>query len=215
MKSRPLTKRQREVLEALRGYVKEHGLPPSRVRLANMLGLKTGSAVEGHLNGLAKKGWISIFPAVERGIRLLREGAPILNPDQLPDVAAGRPIVAEEQPDVPRLHDFESFSGLFECKPDYFLRVKGDSMDRAGIRSGDMVAVRRHPDPNDGDLVVVRIGEEITLKRYHRSKDRIELCPESTNPEHQTLRIDPATEDFEIAGIVVGAIIGTTRATAE
>ena len=132
----------------------------------------------------------------------LREGAPLLDPDQLPEVRAGTPIVAEDQPAPQRLDDFESFSGQFEGRPDYFLRVQGDSLNKVGFRTGDDVAVQRNPDVRDGDLVVARIGQEIVLKRYRRvSKRVVELQPESTNPEHQPIRIDAQSDDVEIVGV--------------
>ena len=136
------------------------------------------------------------------GIQLLREGAPLLDPDQLPEVRAGTPIVAEDQPAPPRLNDFESFSGQFEGRPDYFLRVQGDSLDKVGFRTGD--------------LVVARIGQEIVLKRYRCvSKSVVELQPESTNPEHQPIRIDAQSDDVEIVGVVLGAVVGGRRGESE
>ena len=136
------------------------------------------------------------------GIQLLREGAPLLDPDQLPEVRAGTPIVAEDQPAPQRLDDFESFSGQFEGRPDYFLRVQGDSLDKVGFRTGD--------------LVVARIGQEIVLKRYRCvSKSVVELQPESTNPEHQPIRIDAQSDDVEIVGVVLGAVVGGRRGESE
>ena len=148
---------------------------------------------------------------MDRGIELLREGAPILDADQLPEVPAGNPIVGEEHT-PPRLHDFDSLAGQFEARPDYFLRIKGDSLDKVGFHTGDVIAIKRTPEATEGDLVVARIGQEIALKRYCRkSASVIELQPESSNPEHKPIRIDRETEDFEIVGVVVGAIVG--RAT--
>ena len=216
VKGNELTERQSEALNVIRRHIKRRGVPPSRSELASELGLTNPSAVDGHLNALAKKGWVELLPSVERGIRLLREGAPILNPEQLPAVTAGNPIVAEYSQEPKRLNDFDSFSNQFESRPDYFVRVQGDSMDKVGFKTGDVVAVRRHPVPQDGDVVVARIGDEITLKRYRRTgKCTIELQPESNNPEHNAIVIDPLTEDFEIVGIVVGAIIGTRRQQSE
>ena len=107
----------------------------------------------------------------------------MFDPHELPEVSAGTPIVAEEKP-APRLHDYESIVSEFEAHPDYFLRVQGDSLDRAGFRTGDVVAVKRNPDVRDGDLVVARIGQEITLKRFRRiNSGCVELQPESTNAE--------------------------------
>ena len=112
------------------------------------------------------------------------------------------------------MHDFGSFFGQFAARADYFVRVRGDSLDRAGFRTGDTVAVRKEREPKDGDLVVARIGQEITLKRFRQISDEcIVLEPESMNPEHETIRIDPTTGDFQIVSVVVGAIVGTQRDT--
>ena len=216
MKGSQLTERQSQALQVIRSHLKHRGVPPSRSELAKEMGITNPSSVDKHLNALARKGWVELYPSVERGIRLLREGAPLLDQDELPAVTAGPPILAEESTEPTRLNDFDSFSRQFEARPDYFVRVKGDSMDKVGFRTGDIVAVRLQPEARDGDMVVARIGPEITLKRYHRRKEGdIELQPESSNPEHEAIRIDPYTSDFEIVGIVVGAIIGTTRAMAE
>ena len=148
---------------------------------------------------------------MERGLKLLREGAPVFDPEELSEVAVADPIVAEER-EPARLHAFDSFVERFEARPDYFVRVRGDSLDRAGFRTGDIVAVRRQPEANDGDLVVARIGQEITLKRLRRIDDEcLELEPESTNPKHRSIRIDAQTEDIEIVGVIVGAVVGVPR----
>ena len=203
-----LTDRQRDVLDIIRRHVRARGVPPSRSELAKELGVGRQSTVDQQLSALAKKGWVRLLPGVERGIQLLREGAPLLDADQLPEVTAGNPIVADEQAARPRLHDFESFVSEFSGRPDFFLRVEGDSMQRAGFRSGDVVGVEREREPCEGEVVVARIGDAITLKRFHRaSADAIELQPESANPEHEPIRIGPA-DDFQIVGVVVGAIVG-------
>lgn len=214
VKARALTDRQERTLTAIRDYIAKHGIPPSRPELGEMLGLKYPTSVEGHLRALAKKGWIELKESQNRGIKLLREGKPVLELDEIPIVTAGNPILAEEAHDLPRLKDFAGMCEEFETTPDYFVRVRGDSMEQIGFRSGDMVAVQRNPEPEEGDVVIARIGPDVTLKRYHRAgQECIELQPESTNPEHETIRINPTTEDFEIVGVVVGAIIGTPRAT--
>lgn len=123
-------------------------------------------------------------------------------------MTAGLPIVAEEQAAPPRLHDFESFAGQFDSRPDLSLRVTGDSLDKVGFQTGDIVAVRRTPETADGDLVVARIGQDVALKRYCRKANIIELQPESTNPEHEAVRIEPE-DDFQIVG--VGAIVDAKR----
>ena len=175
--------------------------------------MRTVSAVGGYLAALARKGWIAVIPSGDRGIRLLREGAPILDAEHLPAVAAGSPTVIEECRNLPRLNDFESFSQQFEAKPDFFVRVERDSLDKVGFTTGDIVAVRHQPEARNGDIVVARIGEEVTLKRYERTgPDTVEFQPESTNPQHKPIRVDANTDDVAIVGVVVGAIIGTRRA---
>ena len=211
MKGTKLTPKQVETLEAIRWHVRRHGVAPSRAELCRVLGVKHQGSIEARLQGLQKKGWVELTP-FSRGIRLLREGTPVVDPELVPMVSAGTPILAEEYGDVVRAPDFESGWTPFESRPDYFVRVKGDSMDRAGLIDGDVVAVRRNPEPNEGDLVVARIGQDVTMKRYHReSENVIELQPVSNNAEHQPIRIEAGTEDFEIAGVVVGAMVGARR----
>ena len=187
-------------------------MAPTHTELAKAMGISNPTAVIGHLGALARKGWIEVIPAVERGIRLLREGAPILDAAHLPAVAAGSPIALEECRDLPRLHDFESFSREFEARPDFFVRVEGDSLDKVGFASGDIVAVRKQPEARDGDIVLARIGSDVTLKRLQRIDSKtVELQPVSTNPKHEPIKIGPTTTDTEIVGVVVGAIVGTPR----
>ena len=111
------------------------------------------------------------------------------------------------------MHDFESLSRQFEATPDFFVRVEGDSLDKVGFTTGDIVAVRHQPEARNGDIVLARIGEEVTLKRYEQiGPHTVEFQPESTNPEHKPIRVDARTDDVAIVGVVVGAIIGTRRA---
>ena len=208
-----LTERQRQALEAIRESVRERGMAPTHTELADAMGLPNASAVSGYLAALARKGWISVLPSVDRGIRLLREGAPILDAAHLPAVAAGNPTVVEECRNLPRVHDFESLSRQFEATPDFFVRVEGDSLDKVGFTTGDIVAVRHQPEARNGDIVLARIGEEVTLKRYEQTGPHtVEFQPESTNPEHKPIRVDTRTDDVAIVAVVVGAIIGTRRA---
>ena len=213
MHGAPLTEKQRRVLDAIRASIRDRGVAPSHVEIARAVGLpeRSTSAVEGHLKALARKGWIEI-EGVARGIRLLREGMPILDAEHLPAVTAGAPRAAEECRNLPRLNDLESVLTEFESRPDYFVRVEGDSLDKVGYASGDIVAVRKQPEARDGDIVLARIGPEVTLKRFERLDAKtVELQPVSTNPVHEPIRIGPTTKDAEIVGIVVGAIVGTRR----
>ena len=213
MRGTALTARQRETLEATCEHMRRRGVAPTHGELAEALGLGHRSAVSGHLGALARKGWIELLPDVDRGIRLLREGVPILDDAHLPAVAAGNPTVVESCQNLPRVHDFESVAREFEATPNYFVRVAGDSLDRLGFTSGDIVAIRQQPEARDGDVVLARIGEEVTLKRFERNcKHAVEFQPESTNPDHEPIRADLRSDDVAIVGIVVGAIIGTRRA---
>lgn len=216
VKGDELTRRQSKALDIVRQHVRRRGVPPSRTELAKEMGLAHPSAVDGHLNALAKKGWVELIPSVERGIRLLREGAPLLDVDDLPAVAAGTPILATERSEPQRLNDFDSFANQFEATPDYFLKVTGDSLDKIGFQTGDIVAVRRQPEARNGDIVVARIGEEITLKRYQRvDENRVELQAVSTDSGHETFAVGPTSDDTEIVGVVVGAIVGRGGAPIE
>ena len=209
MKGIRLTDRQSEALDAIRHHIRERSLPPSRAELAKALGIKYQGSVDNLLNALAKKGWVRLFPAVERGIQLLREGAPIFDEENLPEVAAGSPMVPGHNPEPRRLHDFDTITEQFGAKPDYFLKVRGDSMDKLGLKSGDIVAMQRTDDARNGNIVVARIGEDITLKRFRKTADdQIFLEPLSTNSAHEPIQVDPQA-DFGIVGVVVGAIVTT------
>ena len=210
MRGIALTERQNKALQAIRDHVKRHGMPPSRSELGKALGIGNQASVERVLSALSKKGWVRLVPAVDRGIRLLREGAPLLELEDLSEIAAGNPIASTDHPEPKRLYDYDTLTERFESDPDYFLRVKGDSMDLIGFRSGDLVAIRKGNDAANGDVVVARIGRDIALKRYCRPNGYglIELRPVSSNDGHRAVRIDEGI-DFEISGVVVGAIVGT------
>ena len=210
MRARDLTDRQQEVLDLIREHIRRWGMPPSRWELTRRLGLAFPSAVKTHLQALERKGWIQLTPGMDRGIQLLREGTPVFDPDELPEVAAGTPILADESKAVWRVSD--DLAKRLHPQADLYVVVRGDSMSSVGYRSGDIVAVKRTPNASEGDIVVARIGTDITLKCFHRpSDDRVELRPCSKNPEHCAIVIDEQTEDWEIVGVVVGAMIGPPR----
>ena len=212
MRPAPLTEKQHRVLEVIRDHLRTWGTPPSRATISRAIGGAFPSAADTHLKALERKGFLRIHPGKEHGLKLLREGAPILDPDQLPAVAAGNPIVACDEPEPARLHDFDSFVTQIGARPDWFVRIEGSSLSRLGYCSGDVLAVQGNPEPRDGDIVVARIGDEVVAKRFRRlGPDAIELQPESHNPEHKPIRITPQTVGFEIVGTVVGAIVGTRR----
>ena len=129
------------------------------------------------------------------------------------EIAAGEPIVAENRI-VDRIPS--AVAERFCPTPDYFLTVRGDSMDRTGLRDGDVVAIRCMPEANNGDVVVARFGDEVTLKRFVRlDKRRVELRPDSHNPEHQPIKIDLAKHILHIDGVAVGALIGRLGSTCQ
>jgi repressor LexA len=200
---RSLSERQRQVLDFIRGYVRDSGVVPSRPEIATALGLKHKSTVDAHLLALMNKGWIELRPGSPRNIRLLREEVPLAVAGP---IAAGKPILANERiaAQVPR-----AVAEMFSPRPDFFLRVEGDSMNRLGLVTGTLVAVQSRAEAVHRDVVVARIDDEVTLKRFIRVSDRyVELRPESTNPRHRPIRVDLETGDLAVAGVAVGALIG-------
>ena len=201
-----LTRRQRETLDAIRAAIQRHGYPPSRRELARALGIGHAQSVSEHLNALQKKGYIDLVPDVNRGIRLLEDAeiplVDLMSP--IGEVAAGQPIPADDRivsriPSVVAEH--------FSPRPDYFLTVRGDSMDRMGLHDGDIVAVRATPEARNGEVIVARFGDEVTLKRFHRVDARhVDLHPRSHNPKHQVMHIDLAKHIIHVDGVVVGHI---------
>ena len=206
MQGAELTDRQREVLQAIREHIERDGVPPSRAQLAKSLRLPFASGVKSHLKALERKGWIQINPKMDRGIQLLREGRPVFDFGMLASVPAGTPALADDSPAAFRVS--AELARRIHPQADFYVVVHGDSMDKVGYRSGDIVAVKRNPDPREGEVVLARIGQDVTLKCFHRTDDgRIELQPRSSNPEHQIIVIGPHTEDWQVVGVVVGAMI--------
>ena len=200
---RELTELQLRTLEFIRTYVRERGVSPARSEIAEALGIRNKSLLDGRLLALQSKGWIELRAGTPRYVRLLREEVPLVIAGP---IAAGEPILADEQirGQIPG-----AIADWFPKRPDFFLRVQGDSMNRLGLVTGTVVAVAAQAVAEDRDVVIARLEDEVTLKRYVRLDERrIELRPESTNPEHQPIRIDLGTDPFEIAGVAVGALIG-------
>lgn len=195
-----LTARQQEILSYIKDYLTETGFPPTRSEIAHRMGFRSPNAAEDHLRALARKGAIEIQPGTSRGLRLpINEqlGLPVVG-----QVAAGSPILAEE-----------SISGYCEIQPeffspsaDYLLTVKGLSMINAGIYEEDLLAVHKTEQATDGDIIVARIDDEVTVKRLQkgRSKYKLSLLPE--NPDYSPIEIDLRKDDFTIEGISVGVI---------
>ena len=200
---RKLSAKQQEVLDAVRGHLRRTGVPPSRAELADELGTHP-STVDWHLMKLAQKGWIELLPDKQRGIRLVNGDRPIVEP--LGEIAAGEPVLAESRTigQMP-----ETWANRFSPQPDYFLTVQGDSMNGLGLQTGDMVAVKARREAHNGEVVVARLGNEVTLKRYRRLDRRhVLLEPVSDNPAHAPRRVDLAEEELHIDGVVVGTLIG-------
>lgn len=192
-----LTPRQQEILELIREHVEATGYPPTRADIAVALGFRSANAAEEHLRALARKGAIELTPGASRGIRLPEqgEGLPVIG-----RVAAGAPTLAEEH--IERRCAVER--GLFEPAADYLLRVRGMSMRDAGILEDDLVAVHRTTEVRDGQIVVARLADEVTVKRLERRGARVRLLPE--NPDYTPIEPDPERDELAIEGRVVGLI---------
>ena len=193
-----ITNRQRQVLDLIKTYIDQTGMPPTRANIAGELGFRSANAAEDHLKALAKKGFIEIVPGTSRGIRLNENsGIPIVG-----RVAAGSPILAQDHID-----DYCSLpSSFFKPSVDFFLTVAGDSMINAGINDGDLLAVHNTFEAKNGDIVVARIEDEVTVKRFRRgdNEHEIELHPE--NCKYQPIFIDLRSTTFHIEGLSVGII---------
>ena len=214
-----LTARQQQILELIQNAIARTGAPPTRAEIANELGFKSANAAEEHLQALARKGAIELVSGTSRGIRLRNlQGHPAAGRAQqmmlaipglsqlaLPlvgRVAAGSPILAQEHVD----QTYHVEGSLFQHKPDYLLKVRGMSMRDAGIMDGDLLAVQSTREARNGQIVVARLGEEVTVKRFQRTAHGIELHAE--NPDYPTIMVAP-DEAFEIEGLAVGLIRNT------
>jgi repressor LexA len=197
---RQLTPRQREILELIQSFIDEFGMPPTRAEIARELGFRSANAAEEHLRALQKKGVLELVPGASRGIQLkdsLREqlGLPLIG-----RVAAGSPILAEEHIET----HYRVDPALFDPKPHYLLRVEGMSMKDAGILDGDLVAVHRTPEVRSRQIVVARVEDEVTVKRYRQDGAVVWLLPE--NDEFEPIQVDLAEQAMVIEGVVVGVI---------
>ena len=202
MESLQLTDRQAEILEVLREYVAENGRPPSRPELARMLGIASTNGVFKHLDALARKGAIELVPNAARGIRILVEqGLPLIG-----RVAAGSPMLAIEN----MLGRYPVDPSLFNPRADYLLQVRGLSMRDEGILDGDWLVVHRTTEAKNGQLVVARVGDDVTVKRLKVRGQKAELIP--ANPDFKTLHLDLTREALAIEGVAVGVIRNLSRA---
>lgn len=214
-----LTARQAQILELIQNAIVQTGAPPTRAEIAAELGFRSANAAEEHLKALAKKGVIELVSGTSRGIRLRTNALQALTATRMDitspplhkltqlslplvgRVAAGSPILAQEH--IELTYHFES--SMFEQKPDYLLKVRGMSMQGAGIMDGDLLAVKQAREAKNGQIVVARLGDEVTVKRFHRNQDLIELLSE--NPDFKPIVVQPG-EAFELEGLAVGLIRG-------
>lgn len=215
-----LTARQQQILELIQKAIALTGAPPTRAEIARELGFRSSNAAEEHLQALARKGVIELISGTSRGIRLpanalraisearVRQfSMPLQSLGQLVlplvgRVAAGNPILAQEH--IEQSYAFES--SLFQKQPDYLLKVCGMSMRDVGIMDGDLLAVKQTNEAKNGQIVVARLGDEVTVKRFKQTRDLIELLPE--NQEFKTIVVRPG-EPFAIEGLAVGLIRNT------
>lgn len=201
-----LTPRQREVLELVRQTLRQSGLPPTRSEIAEALGFRSANAAEEHLRALARKGAIELLPGASRGIRLLdavavaARGLPIVG-----RVAAGQPILASEH-----IEDHLQLAPTaFHPHADYLLRVKGTSMRDIGILPDDLLAVHAIATAENGQVVVARLDDEVTVKRFRRRGQKVSLLPE--NDEFAPIEVDLRTQSLVIEGLVVGVLRSRVR----
>lgn len=193
-----LTPRQTEVLDFIKSYLEDTGYPPTRADIAKELGFKSANASEEHLKALARKGAIEIIPGTSRGIKLPdSNGLPIVG-----RVAAGNPILAQEN-----IEDYcEIPPNFFHPRADYLLTVHGDSMIEAGILDGDLLAVHKSRHAENGDLIVARIEDDVTVKYMKKTRSKYQLLLMPANEAYSPIEVDLRNEEFVIEGVGVGVL---------
>jgi repressor LexA len=195
-----LTARQSEVLALIRDHLNRYGMPPTRAEIADELGFRSPNAADDHLKALARKGAISLTPGASRGVRVLDNWVTAHHLAVVGRVAAGNPVFCEQH-----IEDHVQIdAAVFKPKADYLLRVTGDSMRDAGILDKDLLAVRMTRDVTNGQIVVARINDEVTVKRFKRRGRQVELRPE--NPDYPVITVDLSSNEFEIEGVGVGVL---------
>ena len=193
-----LTPRQQEILDFIRNNLEVFNVPPTRAEIAGAFGFASPNAAEDHLRALAKKGAITLEPGSARGIRLVEQlGLPLIG-----TVAAGSPLLAVEN----RLGNIRIDPALFTPRADFLLRVRGLSMIEAGILDGDLLAVHRTTEASNGQFVIARIGDEVTVKRFKRRGTMVELIAE--NRDFAPILVNTRKEPLAIEGVAVGLIRG-------
>ena len=209
-----LTARQEQILNLIKDAIQNTGFPPTRAEIATELGFRSTNAAEEHLQALARKGVIEIAAGTSRGIRLLEselsnhitgQAFNLPHPANIQlsipligRVAAGSPILASEHIEA----SYQVDPALFSAKPDFLLKVRGMSMRDAGILDGDLLAVKKTDSARNGQIIVARLGDDVTVKRYKKTGNYIELIPE--NPDYSTIKINDQDEDFYLEGLAVG-----------
>jgi repressor LexA len=193
-----LTPRQSQVLDLIKRHISDTGYPPTRADIAQELGFRSPNAAEEHLKALARKGAIEMIPGTSRGIRLPEQlGLPVVG-----RVAAGNPILAAENIE----EHVDIAAGLFHPPADFLLRVRGDSMCEVGILDGDLLAVHKTSDAANGQIVVARVDDEVTVKRLQRGRHRTKVLLLPENARYSPIEVDLTTQDFHIEGLSVGVI---------
>ncbi|MFT5111827.1 MAG: repressor LexA [Parasphingorhabdus sp.] len=189
-----LTKRQQQILDFIKKSIELYDMPPTRAEIGEAFGFRSPNAAEDHLRALERKGVINIFAGSSRGIQLnVPTGIPVIG-----SVAAGNPILAEEN-----IEDHYSIPrNMFRPKAHYFLRVKGQSMQDAGILDGDLLAVHRTRKAENGQIVVARLDDEVTVKQFRQRGNIVTLLPK--NPDYEPIRVDLRKQNLEIEGLGVG-----------
>ena len=191
-----LTKRQAQILDLIRNAIETSGIPPTRAEIANHLGFRSANAAEDHLRALARKEVIELLPGSSRGIRLLNPtGLPVIG-----EVSAGYPILATEHIE----NYYQLPSSLFHPRADFLLRVRGMSMKDIGILHNDLLAVHKTHEATNGQIVVARIEDGVTVKQFRRRGSIITLLPK--NPEFELIRIDLRQPECAIEGVGVGVL---------
>ena len=204
-----LTSRQQQILDFIQQRIEQTGMPPTRADMCQYFGFKSPTAAEDHLKALQRKGAIELLSGVSRGIRVLYAGhehkADAMALPLIGQVAAGAPILAEEN-----IEDyFKLDASKFSPRADYLLRVRGQSMKLAGILDGDLLAVHRIQEAHNGQIVVARIGDEVTVKRFHKNGDIVSLHPE--NDDFNPIQIDLSRADFSDEFVIEGLGVGVIR----
>lgn len=196
--SAPLTRRQQQILDLIRSHMAAHQVPPTQAEITAAMGFRSRTAAVDHLRALERKGVLELIAGSSRGIRLLESAEPGL--PLIGRVAAGLPILALENIQSRHVVD----PALFRPRADYLLQVRGESMIEAGIADGDLLAVHQSPEADNGQIVVARLEEEVTVKRYSRRGPIVTLAP--ANPDFAPIRVDLRERELHIEGRMVGLI---------